>query len=139
LRPTAVRSFLEKRIMTASTPVIRYYDHLRFVYEVESRMREMRRTTEQDQQDQPKTAQPSPQGGEGESHKKDGGSQLTPDKNDPNQAPQQTVNPPSALWGDQMLEAQLRVQPQSKGFRKPAVSSTTSGLAMPEWSITCIA
>jgi len=139
LRPTAVRSFLEKRIMTASTPVIRYYDHLRFVYEVESRMRELRRTTEQEQQNQQKTAQPSPQGGEGESHKKDGGSQLTPDKNDPNQAPQQTGNPPSSLWSDQMLDAKLRFQPQSKGFPKPAASSKTSGLALPEWSSTCIA
>ena len=32
--------------MTASVPIVRYYDHLRFVYEVESRMRELRRSTE---------------------------------------------------------------------------------------------
>ena len=43
LRPTAVRSFMERRMMTASVPIVRYYDHLRFVYEVESRMRELRR------------------------------------------------------------------------------------------------
>ena len=43
LRPAVVRSALEKRIMTASTPLIRYYDHLRFVYEVESRVRELKR------------------------------------------------------------------------------------------------
>ena len=42
LRPTAVRSFMERRLTMASTPIIRYYDHLRFVYEVESRMRELR-------------------------------------------------------------------------------------------------
>ena len=30
----------------ASTPIIRYYDHFRLVYEVESRMKEMRRTGE---------------------------------------------------------------------------------------------
>ena len=36
LRPTAVRSFMERRLTMASTPIIRYYDHLRFVYEVES-------------------------------------------------------------------------------------------------------
>jgi len=140
LRPTAVRSFLEKRIVTASTPVIRYYDHLRFVYEVESRMREMRRTTELEQQNrQQQNAQPSPQSGEGESHKKDGGTQMTPDRTNPNQAPQQTVNPPSTLWGDEMLETQLRLQPQSKGFPTPADSMKTSGLAMPEWSHPCIA
>ena len=44
LRPTAVRSFMERRLTMASTPIIRYYDHLRFVYEVESRMRELRRS-----------------------------------------------------------------------------------------------
>ena len=45
LRPTAIRSFMERQITMASTPIIRYYDHLRFVYEVESRMRELRRST----------------------------------------------------------------------------------------------
>ena len=44
LRPTAVRSFMERRLTMASTPIIRYYDHLRLVYEVQSRMRELRRT-----------------------------------------------------------------------------------------------
>jgi hypothetical protein len=42
LRPTAVRSFMERRLTTASVPIIRYYDHLRFVYEVES-VKEMAR------------------------------------------------------------------------------------------------
>ena len=46
LRPSAVRSFMERRLTMASTPIVRYYDHLRFVYEVESRMRELRRATE---------------------------------------------------------------------------------------------
>src|ERR1017187_8298650 len=46
LRPTAVRSFMERRLTMASTPIIRYYDHLRFVYEVETRMRELRRSTQ---------------------------------------------------------------------------------------------
>jgi len=46
LRPNAIRSVMERRLNMASTPIIRYYDHLRFVYEVESRMRELRRTTQ---------------------------------------------------------------------------------------------
>lgn len=54
LRPTAIRSFMERRLTMASTPIIRYYDHLRLVYEVQARMRELRRTTQgegsQDQQ-----------------------------------------------------------------------------------------
>ncbi len=47
LRPTAIRSFMERRLTMASTPIIRYYDHLRLVYEVQSRMRELRRTTQE--------------------------------------------------------------------------------------------
>jgi hypothetical protein len=151
LRPASVRSVLEKRIMTASTPIIRYYDHLRFVYEVESRMRELRRSTESEQQSQPKSQQPrSPNvsGGDGESHKKDGGSKLNP-----NEAPQQTVNPPPPLWGSDTLEARLE-QPQSlqpsttqkiqetQDFPTLAEAShllDTSVLAMPERSTSCLA
>lgn len=98
LKPANVRSTLEKRIMTASTPIVRYYDHLRFVYEVESRMRELRRETqsEQDQQKQ------QPVGGEGQSHRHDGGSNLHP-----KDAPQQTVNPPVTPWSGSMVEARL--------------------------------
>jgi hypothetical protein len=108
LRPTTVRSVVEKRIMTASTPLIRYYDHLRFVYEVESRMRELRKTTESEQDQQPGQTRTQP-GGEGETHKKDGGSQLNP-----KEAPQQTVNPPVELWGHDSLEAELRRTPEER-------------------------
>ncbi len=179
LRPASVRSLLEKRLMTASTPIIRYYDHLRFVYEVESRMRELRRSTETDQQSQPadknktqpSTPAPNGPGGEGQTHHKDGGSRLNP-----NSAPQQTVNPPLPLWsGDTVvaqLETGLRPQPgilaasqetdlKSKGLttHREVSSATGTGmlltdsvlidsragsiakavLAMPEWSISCIA
>ena len=84
LRPSSVRSFVERRVTMASTPIIRYYDHLRFVYEVESRMRELRRTEGQDSNPQrPREAAP------GESIQnpghKDGGSRVDP--------PQQSVTP----------------------------------------------
>lgn len=112
MRPASVRSALEKRIMTASTPIVRYYDHLRFVYEVESRVRELRRSTESEQQNQ------APQGNkgqpDGESHKKDGGSQIHP-----NEAPQQTVNPPTQLWGGEVLEANLEFRQQPKSALDP--------------------
>jgi hypothetical protein len=81
LRPTAVRSFMERRLTMASTPIIRYYDHLRLVYEVESRMREMRRnsTGEGTETQQPKNAQPANPGEskQNPSHK-DGGSRVDP-------------------------------------------------------------
>jgi hypothetical protein len=109
LRPSSVRSALEKRIMTASTPIVRYYDHLRFVYELESRVKEMRRSSqgEGDQQNQaPKQNNGQP---DGQSHKKDGGSQLRP-----NDAPQQTVNPPAQQWGGDALEADTETKPGPK-------------------------
>ena len=45
LRPNAVRAFMERRLTMASTPIIRYYDHMRLVYEVQSTMRELRSST----------------------------------------------------------------------------------------------
>jgi hypothetical protein len=77
LRPTAVRSFMERRLTMASTPIIRYYDHLRFVYEVQSRMRELRRTTESENGDQ-KQKQPGPGESKQNPNHKDGGSRVDP-------------------------------------------------------------
>jgi hypothetical protein len=118
LRPANVRSALEKRIMTASTPLVRYYDHLRFVYEVESRMRELRRTSES-QQDQQK-----PAGGEGQSHKRDGGSNLHP-----KDAPQQTVNPPMLPWSGNLVEARLESQPALPAVEEKAGAADRSPAA----------
>jgi hypothetical protein len=52
LRPTAVRSFMERRLTMASTPIIRYYDHSRLVYAVQSRMRDLHRAAEDVRQDE---------------------------------------------------------------------------------------
>jgi hypothetical protein len=89
LRPTAVRSFMERRLTTASTPIVRYYDHLRFIYEVESRMRELRRNSQgegQDNQQRPTTTQPA---GESKQNpgRKDGGSRVDPPQQSGNPAP----------------------------------------------------
>jgi len=161
LRPAALRSAVEKRIMTASTPIVRYYDHLRFVYEVESRMKELRRSSETAQPSQPKEKS-NGNGGTGETQKKDGGSKLNP-----NDAPQQTVNPSSSLWSGETLEVKLETKPVShpginennktNGYEKTTGSSTltqVSGaldnylietgllkknvLAMPERSNSCL-
>ena len=75
LRPTAVRSFMERRLMMASTPIIRYYDHLRLVYEVESRMKELRRNG-QIQQQQQQTQPVMPGESKQSPSRKDGGSRV---------------------------------------------------------------
>jgi hypothetical protein len=111
LRPTAVRSFMERRLMMASTPIIRYYDHLRFVYEVESRMRELRRATQGEGQgednDNPQKQNNSAPAAPGESQQapghKDGGSRVDP--------PQQSVNPALGDSTD-FLETSLTFQAQ---------------------------
>lgn len=77
LRPTAVRSFMERRLTMASTPIIRYYDHLRLVYEVESRMKEMRRNTQLQQQQQ-QTQPVIPGESKQNPNRKDGGSRVDP-------------------------------------------------------------
>ena len=121
LRPASVRSMLEKRIMTASTPIVRYYDHLRFVYEVESTMRQLRQSTDSQQQSQPKSQQQSAPNPDGVSHRKDGGSKLNP-----NDAPQQTVNPPAQLWGGDRLEARLELPANLQLAAGETIPGTTS-------------
>jgi hypothetical protein len=80
LRPTAMRSFMERQLTMASVPIIRYYDHLRFVYEVESRMRELRGAPEGQEQNNgggttQKNAQP---GGQSRKNGGNGGSRVDP-------------------------------------------------------------
>ena len=78
LRPSAVRSFMERRLTTASTPIIRYYDHLRLVYEVQARMRELRRSTQGTQSQQNTPAPVSPGESKQNPPRKDGGSRVDP-------------------------------------------------------------
>jgi len=63
LRPSAVRSLLIRRIVTASIPIVRYYDHLRFLYQVE--------LTPSGGQSEP-AQQPAAPGGSGESERNPG-------------------------------------------------------------------
>jgi hypothetical protein len=80
LKPSSLRMYVQRQFTMASTPIIRYYDHLRFVYEVQSRMRELRRTTQTGTQT-PDQNQKKPSG-PGESQQtpghKDGGSRVDP-------------------------------------------------------------
>jgi hypothetical protein len=89
LRPSSVRMYVERQFTMASTPIIRYYDHLRFVYEVQSRMRELRRTTQNSETPDNQKKQPA---GAGESQQnpnhRDGGSRVDP----PQQSGAPTLN-----------------------------------------------
>jgi Putative zinc-finger len=90
LRPAAVRSYMERQLNMASVPIIRYYDHLRLVYEVQSGMRELRG----DNNETPGQNNKQP-AGQGESRKKDGGSRVeTPQRQG------QPVQANAASFGD---------------------------------------
>jgi Putative zinc-finger len=107
LRPNAVRSFMERRLTMASTPVVRYYDHLRFVYEVESTVRELRRTQ----------IESNSQGGEEQQKQKDiapGESRQNPGSNDggTHAEPAQQSEGPSAGGSGSFLESSLNLQAQ---------------------------
>jgi len=99
LKPSSLRSLVQRRLTMASTPIIRYYDNLRLVYEVQSRVRELRRNA-QDNNQQPQQKQPA---GPGESKQnpkaKDGGSRVDP--------PQQSVSP--AVMNPDYLETELEI------------------------------
>jgi Putative zinc-finger len=123
LRPSAVRSFMERRLTMASTPIIRYYDHLRLVYEVESRMRELRRSNqgEGNTNQQPKNTQPvNPGESKQNPAHKDGGSRVDP--------PQQS-GAPALRDSIDYLEASVTLQdrPAHSGGSSPQREVSVAG------------
>jgi len=113
LRPAAMRSFMQRRITMASTPIVRYYDHLRLVYEVQARVRELKKSTETEEQPR----QPSGESQQNNQNHKDGGSRVSP--------PQQSVSP--AICDTDLLETSLSLHDQpahSGGSAKTEEGST---------------
>ena len=82
LRPSSLRSNLQRQFYTAKAPVVRYYENLRVVYEVESRMRELRRTSESEETKAPvktdDTKPPATHENGGSATKKNGGKSESP-------------------------------------------------------------
>jgi hypothetical protein len=102
LRPSAVRSLFERRLTVASTPIIRYYEHLRVVYEVQSRMRELRRNSQGENSENQQNTQPAAPGESKQSApRKDGGSRVDP--------PQQSGTPVTGESSD-YLETSLTLK-----------------------------
>jgi hypothetical protein len=99
LTPSALSSNLDKQYHMASSRVVRYYDNLRFVYEMEARVRELRRdanlndTAPPDQQ-----PQPSPSATPQDGNHKNGGKSEGPSAQQPAAMP----------WGEK-VEAALHL------------------------------
>ena len=81
LRPNMVRSIMERRLMTASTPIIRYYDHSPLVREVQMRVRDLRPAVE-GEENRPKPPLAAP-----------GESKHAPAHQTPAETPQQSASP----------------------------------------------
>ena len=61
LRPSSIQKSLVRGYYDTSASVVRYYENLRFVYELQSRVRDLRNATEPAQKpDEPRPAQPRP-------------------------------------------------------------------------------
>lgn len=116
LRPTAIRSYMERRLTTASVPIIRYYDHLRFVYEVQTRMRELRGEGQQSQPQQ--NVNPAP-GESRQNQKKDGGSRAIPPFQTP---PQQSVRP--APVNPDFMDVSLKINRKTHSIEQVHNGST---------------
>jgi hypothetical protein len=129
LRPANIRSFMERRLTMASVPIVRYYDHLRFVYEVESRMRELRRSTEGEgqgedsgQQNHRKPSDASPGESKQNPTHKDGGSRM-------DLPLQQSGKPATGPVEDEsggFLETSLRLNGTVGAFRR--LQNSTTGM-----------
>ncbi|MBV8438931.1 MAG: zf-HC2 domain-containing protein [Silvibacterium sp.] len=87
LTPASIESNLTRQFYGAKSQLVRYYDNLRFVYEVESKMRELRRDEETPRPAaKPQQNRPAPQsapaggssGGAGNGHKTGGRVESTP-------------------------------------------------------------
>ncbi len=124
LRPSSIRAFMERQFTVASVPIIRYYDHLRFVYEVESKMRELRSNVGQgngnDQQQRPSRPVAPGESKEVPAHK-DGGSRMDP--------PQQSVEP-ALLNSGEIIETRfdLNPHPKTSSTRKGVLTGTLLGI-----------
>ena len=107
LRPSMVRSIMERRLMMASTPIIRYYDHSPLVREVQTRVQELRRTTQrEDEENRQKQQNTTPGESKQAPARKNGSS--------PADVPQQSARPAAKpTFNDfNFLQASLRFHDQ---------------------------
>jgi len=121
LRPRAVRAYMERQLTVASVPLVRYYDHLRFVYEVESRVRALR--GQADEGGERKQEQPRPGETKQTPGGKDGGLRTDPQQELGNPAMEPAVEPGSDLL-ESSLECEIGPTACNDAARQPCERST---------------
>jgi len=141
LRLSSMRSFMERRLTMASTPIIRYYDNSRLAYEVQTRMRELRRTTQGVGEGQGEENQQTPQNSApGESKQAPGhkdGSQRTdplpqPESLAAGPADQPTLNNSDFLETSQTFQKRSTT-PETKTYRWGPGSAHSGGSRGDRW------
>jgi hypothetical protein len=140
LRPRAVRSYMERQLAMASVPIMRYYDHLQLVYEVESGVRELRGEAEGEGNSgqQPKETQPANPGETQHRPARNPGRNDGGLRTDPRQGPVSPAMEPAGGPANDFVESSLTFQ--NKDLTPPAVarprgsgSVQSDGSAMRAW------
>ena len=125
LRPKAMRAYMERQLTMASVPIVRYYDHLRFVYEVESRVRELRGEAEDEGGQQRKEEQPRPGETRQNKDRKDGGWRADPQQQ-PSNSQMGPAMEPAIEESNDLLESSLELNvPAGDGTALRAVERDT--------------
>jgi hypothetical protein len=134
LRPEAVRSYMERQWTMASVPIVRYYDHLRFVYEVKSKVRELRGEAGSERNGEPgrNETEPATPGetkqNPGQSPgRNDGGSRRDP-RQEPNNLVIGPATEPEAGESDDFVEASLHIQWTQSSSAIPRTKTSPWGI-----------
>jgi hypothetical protein len=112
LAPSTLAASVSRSYYAASAHVMRYYENLRFVYEVESRVNELRRSASTPQRETGKPS-PSAQNGERKTGPSGGGAALTPARGRTHAVAPSPTSPAvleAPLWGEP-VPASFRMEP----------------------------
>ncbi len=143
LRPRAMRAYMERQLNMASVPIVRYYDHLRFVYEVESRVRELSgddaKGEGRGEGQQRKDAQPATPG---ETRQSPGG-KLDGPRTDPSEESGSPAMGPARDETNGLLESSLEVQEGPKATegslpQRPGAVIGSACVALCGWERTTL-
>jgi hypothetical protein len=117
LTPASMENNLTRQFYGAKSQLVRYYDNLRFVYEVESKMRELRRDEDttpppaQPKQQEKPASQSNPSNPPAGGHKTGGKLEAIP-----------TVPKPDVIWGHPTLARSEESCPDPRGSMRKTES-----------------
>ncbi len=89
LKPSALQTTIARQFYGAKKQMVSYYENIRFVYEVDSKIREWRRDVESEQNTQPRKDEKQQSNPQGDGHKT--GGKL--------QSPNTLTSPKIVMWG----------------------------------------